>query len=314
MKLTQSQQKKLHRKLRVNNTAENIFARAYLNSVKKEIHKRIARANSYEEVDRIIDSIDIKELDRLIDSLQNKVLRKNDSGLADVFKAISSGIGQITQQKREQKRFIKEFQKVVKDKEIYKPLLERFRENMRLIKDLPKEVYNELKKGYLQGKAFRGTELERLLYERLGNRAELVVRTESAKVNSALTEVRARTIGVQAYIWSSSEDARVRSTHKLMNRTLVFWNDAPMFFNRTKKGKISSMTGHAGTFPNCRCVALPVFELEDIQFPIKVAENVKVMNAWVGKNKYNISLIGGSITTYTKSQFIQRYSNMFIER
>lgn len=311
MKLTNSQQRKLHRKLRVNASAENVFVKAFMNAVRKEVHKRISRAKTYEEAERIIESIDVKELNKLVRSLSNKVLRKNNQGMENVFKAMTSGMEQISKNKKEQKEFSKALPKLIKNKQIYVPLMQRFEENMRLIKDLPKEIYKELRKGYLQGKAFRGSELEKILYERMGNRAQLIARTESAKVNAALTEVRARSIGVRAYVWSSSEDARVRDTHKVMNKTLVFWDDAPMFFSRTKKGKISSMTGHAGTFPNCRCVQLPVFELDDIKFPIKVAENIKLMNAWVGKNKYQVSVIGGRFVTYTKQQFLQRYGNIF---
>lgn len=313
MKLTNSQQRKLHKKLRANASAENVFVHMFLTDLKKAIGKRIEKAKSYEEVDEIINSIDVKKLNKYIKNLSNKVLKRNNTGFEHVIESLTTGINQLKSQKKAEKKFAISVPKLIKEKKIYEPLMAKFENNMSKIKDLPKEIYEELKKGYLQGKSFRGSEVEKAIYERMGSRANLIVRTESAKVNTALTEVRARSVGVQAYIWSTSEDQRVRSTHKLLNNVLFFWSDEPTFMYKAKSGKISEMSGHAGETPNCRCVALPVFDLYDIQFPVKVAEHVTVMDEWTGKDKYRSYISSGRIVSYNKQQFLNKYGQMFIE-
>lgn len=304
MKLTLSQQKKLHKKLRVNASAENVFVHMYMEDVKKIIGDKIKKATSYEEVEQIINSINVRKLKKYIKNLKNGVLKRNDHGFGHVIEAVTSGIKQIKNKYKQEKQFAVAVPKLIKEKKIYEPLMEKFEHNMSLIKDLPKDVYNQLKKGYLQGKSFRGSEVEKILYERMGNRAKLIVRTESSKVNAALTEVRARTIGIKAYIWSSSEDQRVRETHKLMNKSLVFWNDAPELDGMGPAG--------CGEYPNCRCVSLPIFEISDIQFPVRVAEHVKIKSVRVGKGKYKAQIISGRFAKYNKREFLLKYGQVFL--
>lgn len=313
MKLTRSQQKKLHRKLRANASAENVFVHMLISDLKKIIGDRIRKASSYEEVDEIINSINVKMLNKYIRNLRNGVLKRNNTGFEGVIQSLTSGINQIQKKKREEKEFTKALTKLIKDKRIYEPLMAKFEENMSKIKNLPTEMYKELRKGYLLGRSFRGSEVEKMLYERMGNRAKLIARTESAKVNTALTEVRARSVGVKAYMWSTSDDQRVRSTHKLLNNVMFFWNDQPSFLYKAKSGKITEMSGHAGETPNCRCVALPIFDLYDIQFPVKVADHVTLMNEYVGVDKYRTYISSGTIKTYNKQQFLDKYGGMFIE-
>ena len=311
MKLTKTQQRKLHRKLRANASAENVFVSAFLREFRNAVEKRLSKASSIEEVDAVIDSIDLKKLNKYIKNLSTNVLRRNDAGFTNVISALMGGIGQVQKQQKDRKDFAVAVPKLIKDKRIYQPLLQKFEYNVSLIKDLPKAVYRELREGYLEGKSFRGTELEQKLYERLGSRARLIVRTESAKVNTALTEVRARSIGVQAYMWSTSDDQRVRDSHKLINNVMFFWNDPPRFLYTAKTGKISEMSGGCGETPNCRCVALPVFELEDIQFPVRVANHIAIMDAYAGVNKIRTYISSGTITTYTRDKFLEKYGAMF---
>lgn len=311
MKLTKTQQRKLHRKLKANASAENVFVSAFLREFRNAVEKRLSKASSIEEVDAVIDSIDLKKLNKYIKNLSTNVLRRNNAGFTNVISALMGGIGQVQKQQKDRKDFAVAVPKLIKDKRIYQPLLQKFEYNVSLIKDLPKAVYRELREGYLEGKSFRGTELEQKLYERLGSRARLIVRTESAKVNTALTEVRARSIGVQAYMWSTSDDQRVRDSHKLINNVMFFWNDPPRFLYTAKTGKISEMSGGCGETPNCRCVALPVFELEDIQFPVRVANHIAVMDAYAGVNKIRTYISSGTITTYTRDKFLEKYGAMF---
>lgn len=309
--MTRLQQKKLRRKLNVKTSAENTFAVMYMSELKKAIGNRIAESNSWEEVEDIINNIDVKRLKKIVRNLRNEVLKKNNDGFENVVKAMTAGMRQVTKYKADEKNFAKAMNRLIKDKRIYEPLMAKFEANMLLIKDLPKSVYKDLRKAYKEGRGFRGSEIEEKIYEKMGNRAKLIVRTESAKVNSAITECRARSIGVKAYIWSTSEDKRVRDTHSMMNGVLVFWDNQPTFVDVSKNGRQTVNQHGCGEIYNCRCVALPVFDLDDISFPIKVARNAVITSKYLGNNKYNNTSTG--IELLTKQRFLKEYGNLFLE-
>jgi len=91
------------------------------------------------------------------------------------------------------------------------------------------------------------------------NRAKLIARTETARANAAINQARAMSVGSNQYRWHNSGDAAVRHSHKFLRgkrlQGMIFsWDDPPTLDD--------GMTGHPGTFPNCRCFAEPVFDTE----------------------------------------------------
>lgn len=84
------------------------------------------------------------------------------------------------------------------------------------------------------------------------SRAELIARDQTLKVNGAITEVRQKSAGVDAYIWSTSLDERVREEHAALEGQTFSWSSPPS-------------VGHPGQDYQCRCVAVPVIAgLEDL--------------------------------------------------
>lgn len=81
------------------------------------------------------------------------------------------------------------------------------------------------------------------------SRAMLIARTEVARTSSTLTQARAQSVGSDGYVWRTSRDGDVRTSHKKMNGKFVRWDDPPTLDN---------LTGHAGCLPNCRCYPEPV--------------------------------------------------------
>lgn len=81
--------------------------------------------------------------------------------------------------------------------------------------------------------------------------AILIARTEVARANSILTQARATAVGSTHYIWRTSKDSAVRHSHREMEGKVIAWDSPPTLSDGT--------TGHAGTFPNCRCYPEPVF-------------------------------------------------------
>jgi len=84
-------------------------------------------------------------------------------------------------------------------------------------------------------------------------KAQLIARTEVARASSNLVQARATFAGSDGYIWRTSEDGDVRESHAKMEGVYVRWSHPP---------KLDNMIGHAGTLPNCRCFAEPVFRDE----------------------------------------------------
>ncbi len=91
------------------------------------------------------------------------------------------------------------------------------------------------------------------------NRAQLIARTETARANAAINQARAMSVGSGQYRWHNSGDGAVRHSHRIykgkpLQGRVFSWDDPPTLSD--------GMTGHPGTFPNCRCFAEPVFDLE----------------------------------------------------
>jgi SPP1 gp7 family putative phage head morphogenesis protein len=91
------------------------------------------------------------------------------------------------------------------------------------------------------------------------SRARLIARTETARANAAINQKRAQAVGSNQYRWHNSGDEAVRESHRIYQGKKL----QGMIFSWDKPPTLSDgMTGHPGTFPNCRCFAEPVFDDE----------------------------------------------------
>lgn len=80
-------------------------------------------------------------------------------------------------------------------------------------------------------------------------RAELIARDQTLKLNGAINRAQQTGVGIQSYTWSTSGDERVRETHAALNGQQFMWAAPPP-------------PGHPGEDFQCRCVAVPVIDLE----------------------------------------------------
>lgn len=125
--------------------------------------------------------------------------------------------------------------------------------------------------------------LARMLRQRVPQatkaRVRLIARTETAKASAALTRARCEALDVNWYIWRTSEDVRVRKSHKKMDGVLIPWSQAPdpeaLIGEKSTLGHY-----HAGECPNCRCTQIVLLSPDDIKFPRRVYWNnaIRVMN------------------------------------
>lgn len=161
--------------------------------------------------------------------------------------------------------------------------------NAELITTLPQDIAGRVT-NYVQQESLKGRrasdiarDIQNMFPESSRAKASLIARTEVSKTSTALTRARAENIGIAWYEWVTSEDARVRSSHRIMDRVIVNWNDPPSP-EKLLGMKNAPAPYHAGNIYNCRCFPAPVVNFSRLQWPHKVFTN-------------------GSITTMTKAQF-----------
>lgn len=136
-------------------------------------------------------------------------------------------------------------------------------QNVRLVSSVPEQEHVNISRlaldGVRSGKPVR--EIEKEIRDRYGiakNRAKTIARTETAKLNSELTERRQREIGISTYYWRTSRDERVRNSHKVLNGMLCRWDDPTVYSDDKgktwkKRSSIGGYNGHPGTDYSCRC-------------------------------------------------------------
>lgn len=177
--------------------------------------------------------------------------------------------------------------KSARAKEIYRSLQEEIRRtglqpelqviaqrNAKLIRSVPREIAQHLTQKavtlHQEGKRDKEiiSELKRLAPHLTRSKMRLIARTEISRSETDLTRLRAENIGITHYQWVTSEDRRVRDSHRNLDKVLIAWNDAPQ--PEALIGEKSTLgRGHAGTFPNCRCLCAPLVSLDEITWPAK---------------------------------------------
>lgn len=153
------------------------------------------------------------------------------------------------------KNFSRALEQEIREAPIGDALRQYMDEQVHLITSLPTEAakrVHEIAIGNLYSGA-RSTDLVKHILD-TGNvtraRANLIARTETARVSSALTMVRAQHVGGTHYFWRTMHDRRVRPAHRKMEGVMVAWATPP----EVEPGKHY----HAGMFPNCRCYPEPI--------------------------------------------------------
>lgn len=130
------------------------------------------------------------------------------------------------------------------------------KENAELIKSLPEDMLFEVRgivnRGVLDGT--RSEDLAKLIAHRFDvteSRAVLIARDQVGKWQGSLTRLRHLDAGVTEYIFSTSQDERVRPGHRALNGTVQSWSKPPVVDPKTGR------RAHPGMDVRCRCVAIP---------------------------------------------------------
>lgn len=138
-------------------------------------------------------------------------------------------------------------------------------QNVDLIKTQPKESLGRMKeliyKDYMSGKSTSNIVKELQAQYGMDKRhAQLIARDQTAKLNSEITQSQQRDAGVSKYEWSGTLDRRERDSHRALEGKVFSWDNPP----ETEGGRRC----HPGEDYQCRCCALPVFELDNLDLPV----------------------------------------------
>lgn len=126
------------------------------------------------------------------------------------------------------------------------------RENVALIRTIPEQFFSDLEKNIAREVAdgARFDKLADIIEERYGiaeNRAEFIARDQVSKFQGDLNRVRQQDLGIDKFIWRTSNDERVRPEHEVRNGKTYKWSNPP--------------DGETPGEPiNCRCYAEPVLD------------------------------------------------------
>lgn len=150
--------------------------------------------------------------------------------------------------------------------DFYKEMIERWvSANVDLIKTQPTESLGRMKeliyKDYMSGRSTSNIVKELQAQYGMDKRhAQLIARDQTAKLNSEITQSQQRDAGVSKYEWSGTLNKRERESHKDLEGKIFSWDNPP----ETDGGRRC----HPGEDYQCRCCALPVFDLDNLDLPM----------------------------------------------
>lgn len=132
-------------------------------------------------------------------------------------------------------------------------------DNVKLIKSVAFGQLNDLKGVVTRGAraGLHHTEVAKQIAQQFGvtkRRAAVIARDQIGKLNGELNQIRQTNLGVKRYRWSTSQDERVRASHRTLNGTIQLWTKPPVVDPRTGE------RGHPGQPIQCRCAAIAIID------------------------------------------------------
>nr|WP_236614537.1 phage minor head protein [Sporomusa ovata] len=146
--------------------------------------------------------------------------------------------------------------------------------NAGIIRSMPFDLASQATL-YIQEQTAEGKRPEQIAQELLqkfphmsAKKAALIARTEASKSHTALIQARSDRLGLAWYVWRTSQDGRVRSSHKHMEGVLCRFDTPPSPELLADEKNVGSY--NAGEIYNCRCYPEPLIDITDISWPHKV--------------------------------------------
>ena len=270
-------------------TAEREFRRitgSYMKLLNEELKKKLPAMMAEYQKERHGDSRfdDSQDLDAKLRLLLQDVATALEKRIAEY--GLDQKVEQIA--KMAKNVSIREWKRAVKDTlgidllddyykgEFFEEAIRRWiAENVLLIKSIPSETLSNMREiilgSYLKGSSIR--DIQKAIQETYNvskRKAQLLARDQVATLNAQLTKAQQTDAGCKKYRWSDSRDGRVRDCHKALNGKVFSWDNPPEMWYETKQGRVyTGRRCHPGEDYCCRCVAIPVFDPESIDVPMK---------------------------------------------
>ena len=270
-------------------TAEREFRRitgSYMKLLNEELKKKLPAMMAEYQKERHGDSRfdDSQDLDAKLRLLLQDVAKALEKRIAEY--GLDQKVEQIA--KMAKNVSIREWKRAVKDTlgidllddyykgEFFEEAIRRWiAENVLLIKSIPSETLSNMREiilgSYLKGSSIR--DIQKAIQETYNvskRKAQLLARDQVATLNAQLTKAQQTDAGCKKYRWSDSRDGRVRDCHKALNGKVFSWDNPPEMWYETKQGRVyTGRRCHPGEDYCCRCVAIPVFDPESIDVPMK---------------------------------------------
>lgn len=130
------------------------------------------------------------------------------------------------------------------------------------IKDFTLKMIPELR-GNIQENAFEGgrpDKMAKIIQAQYGvskRKSEFLAEQETSLLLSKYRESRYKELGSRRYIWSTSNDGRVRHDHKDLNNKIFYWDSPPI------TNKHTGARNNPGEDFRCRCVARPILPIQE---------------------------------------------------
>lgn len=167
--------------------------------------------------------------------------------------------------------------------DFYERALRRWVEdNVVKIKSIPNDSLRSMRQiimdGYTNGRTIRDISKDiQNEYNVSKHKAAMLARDQIATLNAQLTKLQQQDAGCNHYRWSTSGDSRVRDCHRALDGKTFSWDDPPeMWYVTQKAGKVyTGRRCHPGEDYCCRCVAIPVFDLDTINVPMQEQQEDK---------------------------------------
>lgn len=134
------------------------------------------------------------------------------------------------------------------------------RTNVELIQSIPEQYFDRIRadvtEAFATGQPWASvTARIQEIGDITENRAKLIARDQTSKMNAAFNGVRQRELGIEKYEWQTAGDERVRDSHDAVDGQVFRWDSPP---------SVDGETVHPGEAINCRCVAAPQFDVEEL--------------------------------------------------
>lgn len=246
------------------------------NSLRNELERYMAEAFGAATAGENFVTDTLEDLSRLPDEISEDM--KNEIAYASdaIARKVSSSIAEMTEM-----TIGKPYYPPAAKQEILTSWEANFRTLCKSAKsDMKKEMSMIVQQAKNEG--WNGKQLEREIRNRLpekyAGRAKNIARTETGKLNTAITLSTYKEIGIQYYVWMATMDERTRTDHAMMNGLICSATDPTVWYEENPDDPMHPIEHkrddtmvhlHPGDDFQCRCTMVMWDPVVDGKYEVK---------------------------------------------